>query len=326
MFKKILFLPVVMSLLLQGCKIEDASESNLTPSQTNTPSGVNVYSSIDHCSKVDDIPNCTFQKGIYVLAIAPSITTEQHQRVIKQVENFVKWSHKDVHERFNNKTVVIGVMATEPTGQSQEDKFAFALSQATSQVHGLELVFTNKGKDETLSLTTYQKLMQVFDYYVDGNSNTLIGSELNDAYQNFKTKLTTYKRTADQQSFEALFFNECNYGNGQLKVDRALGTPTPCIKNGTPHIGGVVDHIHGKTQVNLNPGALLGLMYEYKLDPGNNEGGGELVGNLGTTFINQGNIASGFYPDDGSKMYVTWANPAFRPLNQYLNKYFFINK
>ncbi|MDP2575432.1 hypothetical protein Q8W40_24775 [Vibrio penaeicida] len=326
MFKPSVFLTVICTWMLSGCQIDPNTVNHELGQPALTKTTVHVYSKIEHCQTVADIPNCDFKKGIYVLAIDPTVTKEQHQRVVDQAENFVHWSNQDVHNQFNNKTIVVGLLASNPTSASDQDPFAVALASATQQVHAIEWIYTQNGEDETLRLTAYQKLMQMFDYYVDGNSHTLVGSELNDAYQDFKNKLNIYKQTAKQQSFEALHLNECLHGNGQLNADRAFGTPTPCKKDGTIHAGGTVNPLHEKTHSNLNAGVLLGLLYEYKVDSTRNAGGGELIGSQGSPFINKGDIASGLYPSDGPNMYLTWANPAFKPLNDYLNTYFFSNK
>ncbi|MBD1557400.1 histidine ammonia-lyase [Vibrio sp. S9_S30] len=326
MFKPSVFLTLICTWMLSGCQIEPNPLHHEMAQPDVTDTAVQVYSEINHCQAAADIPNCDFEKGIYVLAIDPTVTKEQHQRAVKQAENFVRWANHDVHQSFNNKTIVIGILTTKPTHASHQHPFAIALASATQQIQALEWLYTQSGKDETLQLTTYQKLMQVFDYYVDGNGHTLVGSELNDAYHDFKIKLNIYQQTAAQQNFEALHLNECLYGNGQLNADRALGTPTPCKKEGTIHSGGIVDTLHEKTHSNLNAGVLLGLLYEYKVDSTKNAGGGELIGSQGSPFINKGDIVSGLYPQDGPNMYLTWANPAFKPLNDYLDTYFFANK
>ncbi len=331
MINKFPLIAALSVLLLQGCTIENAVRPDPMTSPADTPTNspsliTPVYSSIKHCFKAEDVPHCDFRKGIYVLALDPSITEEQHQRVILQTVNFLKWSHRDVDSLFKNQTIVLGILPEVPTKQSDQDNYIKALFSTPQQVQGLELIYTNNGSDETLSLMTYQKLMQLFDYYVDGGLSTHLGSELNDAYQDFKRKLTIYNRTAAQQDFEALRYNEYQGGNGQLQAKRALGTPIACTYQGSIQIGGAIDPMHGKTEINLNPGTLLGLLYEYKVDPARNTGGGQLIGNRGSRFINEGKVASGLYPSDGPNMYLTWANPAFKPLNDYLNMYFFTNK
>ncbi|MCW1889702.1 hypothetical protein OK016_10605 [Vibrio chagasii] len=83
---------------------------------------------------------------------------------------------------------------------------------------------------------------------------------------------------------ESLHFNECNYGKWPLTAQRALGPPNPCTEGGktTDDDGndisnGKIEFIHEDTNANLNPGSLLGLIYEYKVSPKLSEGGGELI-------------------------------------------------
>ncbi len=225
----------LLALTLAGCNSSSGSKSSTSTSPTPaTPSSlVTVYSSIENCSTAADVPNCAFEKGIYVLKADSSITDEQHQRVVTQAKNFTIWASEDVQKQLNKKTLIIGIMANEPDGSTAADQFIITLSQAKQIVDGVELVYTALGrKDETKKSTTYQKLMQLFDYYVDDNQNNLLGSDLSDAYDTFRVVLTVQDGLAAIAGMESLHFNECNYGNGQLTAQRALGTPNPCTEGG----------------------------------------------------------------------------------------------
>ena len=324
----------LLTLAVAGCNGSSSGNSSTSTSSAKPKSLVTVYSSVDNCSTAADVPNCSFEKGIYVLKANSTVTDEQHQRVISQVKNFTTWASEDVQKQLNKKSLIIGVMETEPDGSTAADQFVIALSQAKQIVDGVELVYTALGgKDETKKSTTYQKLMQLFDYYVDDNQNNLLGSDLSDAYDTFRVVLTVQDGLAAVAGMESLHFNECNYGNGQLTAQRALGTPNPCTEGGktTDDDGndisnGKIDPIHEDTNVNLNPGSLLGLIYEYKVSPKLSEGGGELIGSKGTKFKIAGEIGSGNLDSDPASVFVSWANPAFMPLNNYLETHFFANK
>jgi len=58
--------PVVFSAMamvsLVGCDGDSHSESTRA-----SPTKVNVYTSVDHCSTDIDVPNCQFENGVYVL-------------------------------------------------------------------------------------------------------------------------------------------------------------------------------------------------------------------------------------------------------------------
>ena len=326
----------LLTLAVAGCNGSSSSNSSTSTSTSSAKpkSLVTVYSSVDNCSTAADVPNCSFEKGIYVLKANSIVTDVQHQRVISQVKNFTTWASEDVQKQLNKKSLIIGVMETEPDGSTAADQFVIALSQAKDIVDGVELVYTDlSGQDETKKPRTYQKLMQLFDYYVDDNQNNQLGSDLSNAYDAFRSALAHQDGVAAVAGMESLHFNECNYGNGKLTTQRVLGTPNPCIEDGktTDDDGndisnGKIDPIHGGTNLNLNPGSLLGLIYEYKVSPKLSEGASELVGSKGTNFKIAGEIGSGKLDSDPSSVYVSWANPAFIPLSNYLEKYFFTNK
>lgn len=319
----------LLPLALAGCN--SSSDSNTPPTTTT----VKVFSEIDNCSTAADVPNCAFEKGIYVLKVGSTITDEQHQRVITQATNFSNWASEDVKQQLNQKTLVIGVIETEPSEENEDStevQFVVTLSQDKKIADGVELVYTNiEGVDETQRATTYQKLMQLFDYYVDDNKSHHLGQSLETAYSSFKQLLVDQDAAAQVINAEALRFDECPYGNGQLSLiasERALGTDTPCATEDgeDPAPNGKVDDIHAISGVNMNPGALLGLMYEYKVNPAISEGGGELIGSKDSKFKAIGQVGSGTLDGSANDMFISWANPAFAPLNTYLETYFLANK
>ncbi|MCW1889703.1 hypothetical protein OK016_10610 [Vibrio chagasii] len=48
---------------------------------------------------------------------------------------------EDVQKQLNKKSLIIGVMETEPDGSTAADQFVIALSQAKQIVDGVELVY-----------------------------------------------------------------------------------------------------------------------------------------------------------------------------------------
>ncbi|OZS45371.1 hypothetical protein [Photobacterium sanguinicancri] len=324
---------VVIASALSGCGgANDSNNNNPTPTKPTTTK-VNVYSSVENCSVKADVPNCHFEKGIYILKVNKATTDAQQQRVIQRVKNMMEWAHDEVRKQFANKRTVIGIVEGEAQLNGPLGEFVLALNSQKVKgltIEGIELIYTNQGKDETLYPTTYQKMMQVYDYYIDGNSNSAVGSELTSAYGEFKRILKAKKSEAG--AAEYLTFNECNYGNQQLGADRAVDTPSKCILShpddpakpsiddeGNDIANGKPDMVH-TVKLNLNPGALLGTVYEYKVEPGKNTPAGELKGSKGAAFTNSGKLGEGKATD------VSWASPAFKPLNDFMDKWFFVNK
>lgn len=327
MFKlKPICIALGLSLTLAGCQKDSSSTSKPTPSATK----VNVYSSIDNCATAADVPNCHFENGVYVLKMG-NVSDVQQQAVITQVNNFLTWAHDDVRKQFSQKRVIIGITETEPDGNGSHDDFIMELADNLNNANNfdaIELVYSALPEgggivDETTQETTYQKLMQVFDYYVDGNSNTQVGADLLASYEGFKFILNTMPTT--------IRFDECNYGNGQLSTDpsqRIKGTPADCgleddsDPDSEPVPNGKLDPVH-QLPSNLNPGALLGTIYEYKAKPSAQKSAGEITTTSGS-FTAAGDVAS---DDISSAGYPNnWANGAFTPLNDYLETYFFVNK
>lgn len=309
------------------------TNSNTVPSASSTPSAqaqttVKIFDSINNCSTKADVPNCNFNHGIYVIKLGNAVSNAQQQRVITQAENMMQWAHQDVRDQFATKRIVIGVIENEQSLNGPLGEFVLELNDKKGTIiDGIELIYTNQGKDETQYPTTYQKLMQVYDYYIDQNTNSASGSELNQAYNQFKQALEAMKLTAQPKNQEYLTYDECNYGNKQLGNNRALGTPNPCTENGSTTNDDGDDISNGKPDsvhtvaANLNPGALLGTVYEYKVDPAKNTPAGELRGSNGSSFSDSGSLGS-----LTQNQMVSWENPAFKPLDGYLTKWFFTNK
>lgn len=309
---KLKLLCLSMVLALTGCD-EEAKK----PSSTN----VAIRTSVDNCSARSDVPNCHFENGIYILKIGSSVTDAQQQRVKAQISDFINRSHQDVQTLLSNKRIVIGLTETEPdaSNPSPSDDFILALADSVNQakgmpkvLDGIELVYTkikSSGSaeiDETLKLAAYQKLIQLFDYYVDENNNSAAGAELASAYNQFLQILETQ---ANQGYSEHLTYNQCNYGNGQLPVDTCPRDP-----DDDPDGSGNRDPIH-TLAANLNMGALMGMTHDYIKDPSKNSVG-ELEGSKGSAFSNSGTIGTGAADS------ISWSNPAFKPLANYINKWF----
>lgn len=304
-----------MIVALTGCDNDSSNRSTPTPTLTD----VKVYTSVNNCAEAVDVPNCHFDNGVYVLKIDSAVTTAQQERVRVQVVDFMKKSSDDVRKLFSQKRVIIGLLEDEPDPSSSSVADAFVLKLADSMnqrnstpkvLDAIELVYTNLGgKDETLKLTTYQKLVQLFDYYIDGNTNNSAGSELQAAFEAFKTLLTIQ---ASGGHSEYLVHDSCNYGNGQLNVKTCTIDPDE-----DPDGTGKRDPIHSLS-ADLNPGAMMGVTYEYIRDSSKGEVG-ELKGSNGTVFKNSGVIGS------GKPNAIDWSNPAFKPLADYVNKWFLVN-
>ena len=210
---------------------------------------------------------------------------------------------------------MIGLIEDEPdpSNGSSADAFVLKLADSMNETAGtpkvlgaIELVYTNLGgKDETTGSTTYQKLIQVFDYYIDGNRNTAPGSELLASYTAFRAMLAIQAAGGYP---EHLVHDPCNYGNGEL----ATNTCTIDIDD-DPDGTGKRDPIH-MLRSDLNPGAMMGIVYEYMRDPSNAEIG-EVKGSNGTVFSNTGTIG------EGEANAIDWSNPAFKPLADYVKKW-----
>ncbi|MCG7498273.1 histidine ammonia-lyase [Vibrio sp. Of7-15] len=324
-------LSVLICSALTACNGD--TNSNTVPSASSTSSAqaqttVKVFDSISNCSTKADVPNCNFSNGIYVIKLGNTINDAQQQRVVNQANNMMQWAHQDVRDQFAAKRIVIGVIENEQSLNGPLGEFVLELNNKKGTIiDGIELIYTNQGKDETQYPTTYQKLMQLYDYYIDQNTNSAPGSELNQAYDQFKLALTTMKPIAQANNQEYLTYDECNYGNQQLDNNRALGTPNPCTENGSTINDDGDDISNGKPDsvhtlaTNLNPGALLGTVYEYKVDSARNTPAGELRGSNGSSFSDTGALGS-----LTQNQMVSWENPAFKPLDSYLTKWFFANK
>ncbi|NOH62469.1 histidine ammonia-lyase [Vibrio sp. RE88] len=296
-----LLLSTLTVALLSGCNSDDTN-----PTST-TASAVNVYSSATNCSVQTGANACQFDKGIYVLSIGPNVSETQRARVQTQINNLASWAHSDVQKQFAQKTLVIGVIEKEPAGSADYETFVLNLAKqvnTSSGIDGIELVYTNNGGgDETLKNTSYQKMLQLYDYYVDEDALTTQGAEVASAYQEFQRLLSL------QTGATKLEYDPCNYGNGQLAANTC---PAPDDK-------GDEDPIHTVSK-DLNPGALLGSMYEYKVDPSL----GTYPGELKPSFTATGDVAS--QDSNATDNPLNWTHRAFAPLNNFLNSWFFVNK
>jgi hypothetical protein len=301
------FASLILSLVaLGGCGDDSSSVEE-----------VSLYTTMPSCSD-SDVHNCDFDKGVYVVALN-SVSIEQSRRVETQVRDFLVNISDDAKQLFSQKTLLIGVIEDAPEGDdtdTNDDELVLSLAEdvqdgGVNVIDGVELVYTSNGVDETTQLTSYQKMIQLFDYYVDGNENHNAGSELSSAYNDFLFK---------SQS-TSVNYNECNYGNGALSSGSC---PANEDDGGTQ---GELDPIH--TVGNLNAGALVGSLYEYVVNPGLNEVPDELEpyceSNCGTDtatlveFSNSGVVASGSLSNND------WSNPAFKPLMDYIEKWLLPN-
>ncbi|USH05495.1 hypothetical protein K6Q96_20050 [Grimontia kaedaensis] len=305
-------LALALGLAITGCG-EDKSNSG------NTATTVNIYQSIDNCefTSAQDVNNCPFNKGVYVLNFDPSnISASEHQAVVTRVTNMMTWASRDVQNAFNAKTLVLGVIPSrnnvDPSSPTPAGEFVVNLAlNGKSVVNGVELLFTQDGGiNETNGPTTYQKVMQLFDYYID--DQTLAGDELDTAYVAFNIAIPFVAAQANAQSVvlpHISSYDYCPYSNGQI----------PSCTNDP-------DPIHEAAGVDMNPGAVAGTVYEYMVEGSKTSPLGELEINDGSKFINKGIVGT----DDPTllphEVLRSWENPAFIPMVEYLNKHFFVNR
>ncbi|MFA0113211.1 histidine ammonia-lyase [Vibrio sp. 10N.261.46.E11] len=320
---------LISTLFLAGC---GSDSSNKAPAKPTTPTltKVSTYTSIKNCSTAAEVPNCAFEKGIYILPIGPNITQVQQDAVKLQVENLLKWAHDDVRKQFSKKTIVLGITEKPPEDNTVHGKFVLALAtnmnSNSPNLNGIELIYTNiSSTDETKSTTTYQKLLQVFDYYVDGDNNTAVGAELTTSYEGFKG-IINKEFISGTPALGYLKYDECNYGNGQLIAGKVIkGTDlTKCLDDDGKQVNGKLDPVH-TIKKNLNPGAFFGVIYEYKINPTAGKVPSELTdANKPKVFTAVGKIASG--ETTTANYPFNYANLAFTPMSDYLDKWFFPNK
>lgn len=314
-----LLLALPLTIFLIAC--DDDSTTTTTPTSVNAQ----VYSKLDcyeknygvAISQRVDAANCTFEDGVYVLPMNTS-TQKQHETVVKQVEDFLYMASSDVNQRFANRTIVIGVTTGEPSGSSLDEEFIFELSNFadnSSTLEGIELVYTDiGGTDETLTTTAYQKMMQLFDYYIDGDGNHTLGMKLQNAYDDH-ISLINYD--------SSLYYNECNYGNGYVTIPRVKGTAADCdedLGDSVDESNGKLDEIHD-IKANLNPGASFGVVYEYMLTE-KFKTSAEWTSAPSTPLESTDGLKVG----SGLNNAPNFSNSAFAPIAKYLNENFFVNK
>lgn len=320
-----LVLPLIMT--LTACN--DDSSTNTKPASTNAQ----VYSKLDcyeksygvEISQSVDVANCAFEDGVYVLPMNTA-TQKQHETVAKQIADFLYMASDEVNQRFANQTVVIGVTSGEPNGSTLDEEFIFELSDfadSSSTLEGIELIYahlvdknTGKVEDETLTTTAYQKMMQLFDYYIDGDDNHQLGMKLKNAYDDH-ISLINYD--------SSLYYNECNYGNGHVTTPRVKGTDTDCDEDssdGVDESNGKLDEIHD-IKANLNPGASFGIVYEYMLTGKYKTTAEWRAGPLDTQKLE---ATSDLDVGTGANDALNFSNSAFVPIAKYLNENFFVNK
>ncbi|MGF1695672.1 hypothetical protein L4C54_08360 [Vibrio lamellibrachiae] len=320
-----------MTILFSCFALTACNEATIQSESTNShrhTTSVSLKTSVDNCSTRNDVPNCHFDNGIYILKLGATVTDEQQQRVVTQITDFIDNSHDDVRVLLNNKRLVIGLIEDEPdpSNLSSIDDFILALADSRNEVNGMakvidgiELVYTHLEDkdsnnntiyiDESTKLAAYQKLIQLFDYYVDENNNSSAGAALKIAYNEFLQILDSQSK---QGISEYLIYNQCNYGNGQLPKNTCSIDP-----DDDPYGTGNRDPIH-ILDSNLNMGAIIGMTHDYMKDPTKNSVG-ELEGANGTDFENSGSIGT------GNAESINWSNPAFKPLADYINTWFLAN-
>lgn len=316
-------LSLVLPLMMTLTACDDDSSTNTKPTSTNAQ----VYSKLDcyqksygvNITQSVDVANCAFEDGVYVLPMNTA-TQKQHETVVKQIADFLHMASDEVNQRFANRTVVIGVTSGEPNGKTLDEEFIFELSDfadSSSTLEGIELIYTDiGGKDETLTTTAYQKMMQLFDYYIDGDDNHQLGMKLKNAYDDHLALI----------NFDSsLYYNECNYGNGYVTTPRVKGTAADCDEDPSDSVdesNGKLDEIHD-IKANLNPGASFGVVYEYMLTGKYKTSAEWRSGPLDTQKLE---ATSGLDVGTGANDVPNFSNSAFVPIAKYLNENFFVNK
>ncbi|MGF1767534.1 hypothetical protein L4D06_09110 [Enterovibrio makurazakiensis] len=320
-----LSLAVTLGLSMAGCN----SETFTIPSNPTPPTGpvapttsVSIYQSIDNCefNAAQDVNNCPFKHGVYVLNLDPlQITDSEHKAVLQRVTNMMTWASTDVQSAFNTKTLVLGIIPSQddvdpPSGANPTDAGEFAVELAMngkSVVDGVELLFTqDAGINETEGPTAYQKMMQLFDYYID--SQTVAGDELDISYLAFNIAVPYIAAQANAQPIvlpHISKYDPCPYSNGQV---------AGC--NDDP------DPIHEAAGVDMNPGAVAGTVYEYMVEGAKTSPLGEIEISDGSSFVNKGVIGTDTPTLIPTQTLKSWENPAFIPMVDYLNKHFFVYK
>lgn len=304
---------VAIAISLSGCIKEKTSSDSEGELEVTSSTEVNTYTSIENCIS-SQISNCNFQKGIYVLKLHDNVEDEHVERVVTQVRDLLTRASDDVRKLFAQKRIILGVMESEPEDDSEFNRLAIALAENANDgatvIDGIELVYTNiDGVDETTKATSYQKLIQLFDYYIDQN-NTPAATDLILAYQEFLEAIAKGGNEAGDNEY--LAYDKCNYGNGQLEAGTCA-----IDEEEDPDGTGTRDMIH-TIEADLNPGALFGTVYEYMLNPDINTPAGELSGSKGNSFQDEGAIGT-----SADHQQLNWSNPAFKPLAEYLEKWFF---
>ena len=258
---KIILFMLAMCLLLRCSNLNNV-KSNETNETNETCPEINITTG-----------SGTEKRSGITIVKKGTVTTEDEARVLAQVKSFAQKASCESKKLFAAKKIIIGIVDHE----EHSEVLGFFANRKTNGYDGLELIYTDPNGDgngtgqtadnETFKTTTYEKLMQVFAYYVATSSIT---SELKAAYDDIK------KHTG------------INYDNCAAYANAVQSPPCPQDRDNAsdgpgPDEDWTRDEVH-PAGIDLNPGAVLGKIYEYKIDPENWAPPGEFRGTLETDY------------------------------------------
>ena len=221
-------------------------------------------------------------------------TVEEANIIKTQLENRMKKASCEVKGLFAKKKIIIGLINNET-----HSAMSFFEERKDEGYDGIELVYTDKNGDGTATTDdnetkgssaldiVCEKMMQIFDYYI---ATDKLREKINSAYLKIK-------------NHSGVGYDNCAaYGN-------AAQVP-PC-PTGTD--GAESDDAH-PADMDLNPGAVLGKICTYQLDPDNWDPPSEFRGILDTNY----DLADDEFNDMKAflkKYFGVLSNVAVRPLS-----------
>ena len=215
------------------------------------------------CSISIAVGSGTEKKAGITVVKRGNATEGEANKVKDQITQLMKGTSCRVKDLFANKKIIIGVLDNE----SHDDLESFFAKRKATGYDGVEIIYTDPAGDgndsgntrdnETNTNTFCQKIMQIFDYYV---ADKELDEELTEAYLDIKNST-------------GVDYNNCEaYGNA------AQNPPCPQDSKGAER-----DEAH-PANIDLNPGAVLGKMCEYELDPSKWVPPNEFRGTLNTDY------------------------------------------
>jgi hypothetical protein len=228
---------LIIALIISSCKSDNNKEISSTLSQLSRISKLKAEAPL--VKGITVVPDPTPSTPSQECDINAPISDDC--KIFAQVQDFLSNSTQEVKNLFGKKSLVIGITEND----SSEDMPYFESLKMSG--YAIELIYTDNGEED--GLTTYQKLMQLWDYYVD---TPALDAELKAAYDPWI------------KGDCAIEYDPCAaYGNkvNGCKVDE---DPTDPDYDPDPE-GGTRDIIH-PAGMDLNSGAVLGILYETTVD------------------------------------------------------------